>query len=124
MTADPIPDDIRELVLKNVDSVTQLEVLLFLRGQSGAGFDPASLAQRLFAPLPDMEAALARLQEDGFIKQERGTFAYDAPPALTEKVDRLAASYRQHLIPITNLIHSKRSAARTFSDAFRFRKGS
>jgi hypothetical protein len=122
MTSDPIPDDIRELVVKSIDSVAQLEALLFLRGLSGAGLDLGSLAQRLFAPEPEMEAALARLQRDGFIKQEHGVFHYDASPALSEKVDRLAATYRRHLIPITNLIHSKPSAARTFSDAFRFRK--
>lgn len=122
MTSDPIPDDIRELVVKSIDSVAQLEALLFLRGHSGPGFDLGSLAQRLFAPEQEMEAALARLQRDGFVKQERGLFRYDALPSLTEKVDRLAASYRQHLIPITDLIHSKPSAARTFSDAFRFRK--
>lgn len=123
MTASPIPDDIRELLLKSIDTVAQLEALLFLRSQSGAAFDVRSLAQRLFAPEPEIEAAMARLQRDGFVKEERGAYYYDAPPSLTEKVDRLAANYRQHLIPITNMIHSKPAAARTFSDAFRFRKG-
>ncbi len=123
MTADPIPDDIRELLLKSIDSIAQLEALLFLRGQSGAGFDVPSLAQRLFAPEPDIEAAMAGLLRNGFVAEERGAFRYDASPPLAEKVDRLAAIYRQHLIPITNMIHSKPTAARTFSDAFRFRKG-
>jgi predicted transcriptional regulator len=122
MTSDPLPDDIRELVVKSIDSVAQLEALLFLRDHSGLGFDVGSLARHLFAPEPTVEAALARLQSDGFIRQEQGTFRYGASPALNEKVDRLAACYRKHLVPITNLIHSKPSAARSFSDAFRFRK--
>jgi len=122
MTSDPIPDDIRELVVKSIDSVAQLEALLFLRGFGGLGLDLSALAQRLFAPDVEMEAALARLQRDGFVKEEHGKFRYDAPAVLTEKVDRLAVIYRRHLIPITNLIHSKPSAAWTFSDAFIFRK--
>ena len=122
MTSNPIPDDIREFVVKSIDSIAQLEALLFLRAHSAAGFDSASLARHLFAPEPAVEVALARLQRDGFVKQEHGVVRYDAEPALGEKVDRLAASYRQHLVPITNLIHSKPSAARNFSDAFRFRK--
>jgi hypothetical protein len=122
MTPDPVPDDIRELVVKSIDSVAQLEALLFLRDHSWLGFDVGSLARHLFAAEPVVEVALARLQSDGFIKQEKGMFRYDASPALNEKVDRLAASYRKHLVPITNLIHSKPGAARSFSDAFRFRK--
>jgi hypothetical protein len=122
MTSDSVPDDIRELVVKSIDSVAQLEALLFLRGHSEVGFDVGSLARELFAPEPAMDIALARLQRDGFIKQEQGLFRFDAGPALSEKVDRLAASYRRHLVPITNLIHSKPSAARSFSEAFRFRK--
>jgi hypothetical protein len=122
MTSDPIPDDIRELVVKNIDSVAQLEALLFLRAHSGSGFDVGSLARYLFASEPVVEMALARLQRDSFVSQEGGLFRYDATPVLHEKVDRLAASYRLHLVPITNLIHSKPSAARSFSDAFRFRR--
>jgi hypothetical protein len=122
MSSDPIPDEIRELVVKNIDSVAQLEALLFLRANDGAGFDVRSLAGHLFAPEPALEVALARLQRDGFVGQDHGLFRYDAAPALRHKVDRLAASYRAHLVPITNLIHSKPSAARSFSDAFRFRK--
>jgi hypothetical protein len=122
MTSDPIPDDIRELVVKSIDSVAQLEALLFLRAHLGAGFDVGSLARHLFAPEQAMEVALARLQRDSFVTLENGLFRYDASPALSEKVDRLAASYRQHLVPVTNLIHSKPSAARNFSDAFRFRR--
>lgn len=122
MTSEAIPEDIRELVIKSIDSVAQLEALLFLHAHSGAGFDKGALARHLFAPEPAIETALAKLQRDGFIKLEDGVFRYDASPALGEKVDRLAASYRRHLVPITNLIHSKPSAARNFSDAFRFRK--
>jgi predicted transcriptional regulator len=122
MAPDSLSDDIRELVVKCIDSVAQLEALLFLRDHSGLGFDVASLARHLFASESAVEVALARLQSDGFIKQEKGTFRYDASPELNEKVDRLAASYRKHLVPITNLIHSKPGAARSFSDAFRFRK--
>ena len=122
MSSDPIPDDIRELVVKSIDSVAQLEALLFLRELGGPGLELSALAQRLFAPEPEMAAAVAKLERDGFVTQDHATFRYEAPAVLAEKVDRLAAIYRRHLIPITNLIHSKPSAARTFSDAFKFRK--
>jgi hypothetical protein len=122
MNSDPIPDDIRELVVKSIDSVAQLEALLFLRAHPAAGFDVGALSRHLFAAEPAMEAALARLERDRFIKQENGLFRYDAEPSLSEKIDRLAASYRRHLVPITHLIHSKPNAARSFSDAFRFRR--
>ena len=95
MTSDPIPDDIRELVVKNIDSVAQLEALLFLRAHSGTGFDVGSLARHLFASEPVVEVALARLQRDSFVSQEGGLFRYDAPARKSRSLGgELSASSR------------------------------
>ncbi len=43
-------------------------------------------------------------------------------PERFQLVARLSEVYRRHLIPITNLIHSKPRRIREFADAFKLRK--
>lgn len=122
MSEEPLPDEVRDLVLRNLDSVAQLEALLFFRSRPDQEWDAISVAKRLYAPESEMATALASLCKDGFLKREGNLYCYAPPVDYQTQVDALAKAYAHHLIPITNLIHGKPRNIRAFSDAFKFRK--
>jgi hypothetical protein len=121
MSAELVPDDVRDLIQRHIDSIAQLEALLLLRTHSSESWTAASVAKRLYAPEGEIVRALVRLCADGFVKREDATYRYECAAEKRDSVDRLADAYSRHLIPVTNLIHAKPRNIRQFSDAFKFR---
>lgn len=68
-----------------------------------------------------MTGVLARLRADGLLTCRASLYRYE-PAEKAAMIDRLADLYARHLIPVTNLIHTKPRRIRAFADAFRFRK--
>ncbi len=132
MTDTVIPADVRQFLVTQIDSIAQLEGLLWLRAQDGKGWDAATVAGRLY--ITDSEAAvlLGRLAARDLLVVEEGAdmrhYAYrPATEALDAMVARIDDLYRRYLIPVTNLIHAKpkdrkNSRIEAFADAFRLRK--
>ena len=119
-----IPDDVREFLLKKIDSVAELEALLLLRKFAGENWTATELAKRLYVGESAAAELLVRLAVSGLCVAGDGFYRYQ--PSTEEQrqtVDRLAEAYARSLIPVTNLIHAKPSRIRQFADAFRFRKG-
>jgi hypothetical protein len=130
MAHDPIPEDIRRFVLTSIASVPHLEaLLLLLRAESGARWNVAQVAQRLYISEKLAANLLRDLCESGMTAgAEEGadhwTYRY-APtsPALQVLIDRLAELYSSHLLDITRLIHARLDRkAHQFADAFKWRK--
>lgn len=121
MSGEPVPDDVRDLILRHIDSVAQLEALLLLRAHPADAWTAGATASRLYAPEVEIVDALARLCSDGFLVRDQETYRYECSVEKRERVDRLAEAYSRHLIPVTNLIHAKPRNIRRFSDAFKFR---
>jgi len=122
MSHSSIPEDVQDFIRRYVDSIGQLEALLFLRAHPNASWDAVTVANQLYAPKEEIIRALAQLCADGFLTAEADSYRYHCSDQQREKVDRLAEAYARHLIPITNLIHAKPRRIREFSDAFRFKK--
>jgi hypothetical protein len=123
MADDLIPGDLRDFILRYIDSIAQLEALLLLRAHAGEEWDAKQTAARLYAGEPEVAEVLARLCADGLLCCNQGLYRY-APQSPEQQaiVERLAAAYARHLIPVTNMIHGKPRRIREFADAFRFRK--
>jgi len=118
-----IPADLRDFILRYIDSVAHLEALLLLRAEPGTDWDLSSTARRLYTTEKQAGEILAQLCAEGLLAGENGVYRYGSPSAETlAMIDRLADSYAKHLIPITNLIHGKPRRIRQFADAFKFRK--
>jgi hypothetical protein len=119
-----IPSDIRQFILNQIDSIAQLEALLLLRGSPDTWWEAARIAERLYIHVKDCGPVTTRLHSAGlFIREEteKGErFRYRPETGdLREMVDRLAYYYSNHLVPISNLVHSKpRSRIQEFSRAF------
>lgn len=122
MTDDVIPGEVREFILRHIDSVAQLEALLLLRAQPSENWTAALVAARLYTREEEIRKLLAYMCTDGLLSYTEGVYRYDCPAETKALVDRLAEVYRAHLIPVTNVIHTKPRRIREFSDAFKFRQ--
>jgi hypothetical protein len=123
MADEIISDDLREFILRYIDSIVQLEALLLLRAHPDVDWDVKTATARLYASEPEVGEILARLCGDGFLSCAEGRYRYSPQmPEEARMVDRLADAYAKHLIPVTNMIHAKPRRIREFADAFRFRK--
>jgi hypothetical protein len=124
MTDESIPADLREFILRYIDSVAHLEALLLLRANAETAWDIATIAQRLYTTEQQAAEVLAQLCADGLLTCENERHRYaDQTPENRALIERLAESYTKQLIPITNMIHGKPRRIRQFADAFKFRKG-
>jgi len=123
----PGPREINEFLLAHIDSIPQLEALLLVWNTKPKAWTVAELAPRLYIPGDVASFVLADLVRKGLLVAFTGdpeSFRYASE---SEQQDRLIAAveetYRRELVRITNLIHSKPSAAvREFARAFRFKR--
>ena len=121
--SEPIPDDVRKFISGNIDSVADLEALLLLRKEPGQRWTTETVSERLYVDAVTTADVLTRLAARGLCEHSDNAYRYQ--PANDEKrlmVDRLAETYRQYLIPVTNFIHAKPGRIQHFADAFRLRK--
>jgi hypothetical protein len=122
---DVIPPEVREFIIKHIDTVSELEALLILRGHPGEDWDIGRIAARVYTSEREIGQVLERFAAEGFVRRDGERYRYDArDPAIKRAIDELARFYASHLIPVTNMIHSKPRSMRSFSDAFRLRKDS
>jgi len=123
MVDDSIPEDVRDFILRHIDSVAQLEALLLLRANPQESWDVARAARRLYTDEQQIAEVLGRLAEDGFLTVTDATYRFECQtPEQQAMVDRTAEVYRRQLIPVTNMIHAKPRRIRQFADAFKFKK--
>jgi hypothetical protein len=119
-----LPESVAGFVLKNLDSVAELEGLLLVRSSPEEDWDVGVLARRLYITDAEANVVLTTLHRRGLMGRSGDIFRY--APASDERraeVDAVAAAYPRFLIPITNLIHGKpRASLRDFADAFRLRE--
>lgn len=123
MRGGTIPDDLRDFILRHIDSVTQLEGLLLIRANPAQRWDVGGVTRRLYAKESDVGAALTRLCAQGLLACRDDAYRYEPQSEqMRGLVDRLATTYARLLIPVTEMIHNKEHHIRDFADAFRFRK--
>jgi hypothetical protein len=120
---DLIPPTVREFIVRHIDSVSQLEALLIVHAHPEERWEVGRIASRVYTSDRELGAVLERFVAEGFLKREGDFYQYDAKdPAIDHTIDELALIYASHLIPVTNMIHSKPRNMRSFSDAFKLRK--
>lgn len=121
MTTTRIPDDVRRYIVAAIPSVPYLEALLLLRADPGRPWQPAGVASRLYVTEPDA-AALLRSPPTRAARPRplRGWSYAPSDAELRDLIDRVAAAYAAHLVPVTDMIHARPGRRdRQFADAFR-----
>ena len=120
---DVIPPDVREFIIRHIDSVSQLEALLILHAHPEESWEVGRIASRVYTPDRELGAVLERFTAEGFLKRDGDLYRYDdKDPVIDRRIEELARCYASHLILVTNMIHSKPRNMRSFSDAFKLRK--
>ena len=120
-----VPDDISHLLVANIESILQLEVLLLLRGHQDQKLSCETIAGRLYVGPLDIAGTLRKLVGRGLIvtkvRGEISVFQYNyTNQAVVQAVDRVADLYTKYLIPVTNFIHQRPpKSLQDFSDAFK-----
>jgi hypothetical protein len=128
MTDGEIPEDIKRFLLEKIDSIAQWEGLLLMQAAPEKTWNGQEIAQNLYISLKETTQLLADLEAREIIESIRGQtpVLYRYRPCTVELdmvIKRTAKLYRQSLISITNIIHSKsKSRVQEFADAFRIRK--
>jgi hypothetical protein len=118
-----IPDDLREFILRYFDSIAQLEALLLLRENPSEKWTAEQIAKRLYIDARQITAALSRLCEDGLLGSQDHVYYFECEDAgKRPMINRLAGIYARHIVPVTNIIHSKPPRIQEFADAFRIKK--
>lgn len=124
-----IPNDIERFILQHIDSVAELEGLLMFRAHPQQEWSTKAMARELYVDEAQAMALLAHLLEQGFliaINKDKTLMHYQYRPQsreLANMVNRIADLYRQYLVPVTAIIHSKsKTKIREFANAFRIRK--
>lgn len=119
-------DDVARFVRSSIDSVGQLEILLFLHEAKGEARSARQINDALRSSLSSVENRLGGLQNRGIVAAEgagserRYRFA-PTHEETTRCVDRLADLYHDYRGRIIDLIFSPRDQMRNFSDAFRIK---
>lgn len=119
-----ISDEVRNFILKYIDSVAQLEALLLIRANPQDMWDIPRLATRLYIGEAEASDILNRLCADGLLSANASFRFEGISPNIVALVSEVQIVYARQLIPVTNIIHAKPRRIRSFADAFRFRKGS
>jgi hypothetical protein len=127
MTEDVIPAELRRFILTSITSVPYLEAMLLLRAESEQEWTNVSLAKRLYLGENNAAELLAELQAAGVIALatvEPAAYKYQPhSEALRAMIDQVDNVYARHLVPVTQLIHSKAGKqSQHFADAFKLRK--
>jgi hypothetical protein len=120
---DIIPEDLRDFILRHIDSIAQLEALLLLRRKPEEFWTAEASAKRLYISEADAKNVLDRLCADGLLSCSENLYRFAGQSdEQCQMVERLADTYSRHLIQVTNLIHTKPRRLREFADAFKIRK--
>jgi hypothetical protein len=123
-----IPEDVKQFLLKHIDSIAQWEGLLSLRADPLKGWSKEELARILYVNDNESAHLLQQLTSKEFLIVEENApdkmYRYAPKKAEADAlIGRAAELYKKYLIPVTNLIHSKpKSRVQEFADAFKIRK--
>jgi hypothetical protein len=122
-----LPSDVQRFILQSIDSVPHLEALLLVWRQPGPSWTEKSLAHWLYVDASTARAIVQDLLQAGWIKRPADNpdvFGFDPSwdPA-GAFMRQLATTYRDQLVRVATLIHSKPPAAlRQFAKAFELKR--
>lgn len=113
------PETVVQLVFEYIDSVEQLEVLLFMRQNRESSYECSFISNELRSNPQSVLNRLHTLQKIGFVDERDGRFQY-APEneELDNVVAELADVYKVRPHKIFELIFSPLKKGRVFADAF------
>ncbi len=120
--SEPIPQEVRDFLLRTIASIAELEALLLMRREA-AHWSADALADRLYVSHAEAEHVLQVLMSLGALSRDAEGYRYHCTSSeLDSMVAKTAEVHARQLIAVTKLIHEHGRKIRRFADAFRFRR--
>jgi len=107
MATQYVPNDIRDFILKHIASVAQIEALLLIWSNPEKRWSVSHIATRIYAKETETAKALEGLCINGLLVRKDDAFGLNASDENVAMIGRLKEAYARHLIPVTDVIHSK-----------------
>ena len=123
----PLSEEIFRFLELHIESVYELELLLFLHRRRDVEWTAAAIGRQLQLSPDFVNAALRHLRERRLVESRDGSFLLGAENGdLTGLIDRLAEAYALYRVRIIAFIYSRESRGRPdpvrmFAEAFRLR---
>jgi DNA-binding transcriptional regulator GbsR (MarR family) len=113
-------EDVLRFIADRIDTVPEIEALLLLWEQRPVALTAQELASKLFISASNSTAVISALEQRKLVRRTGNRYAYDSAwEPHSAFMAQVASTYRDHLIRIATLIHSKAPrAVREFARAF------
>jgi hypothetical protein len=126
VTADDLPDEVRSLIARHLESMDQVDALLVLHQTPDRGWTAAEVADKLRVEPKGIVRALEHLDAAGLIARDAArAHAYRYAPdttVLARATQSLLDMYNRRPVTLIRAIYDRPpSAVRSFADAFRLR---
>jgi hypothetical protein len=120
---DPIPEEVKRFLVDYIDSIAELEIVLFLREHRNRSYFCSVLADHIYSTEELTADLLVKLVRKGLLTSDGvspASFSYKPHNQETTRLlDQLAEAYAKYLVPVTNLVHKKsRRNIESLSQAF------
>lgn len=122
-----IPDDVLRFIERRIDSVPHLETLLLLRDHPEVSWSDGAVAARVYVSREKARDILGDLSRNGLIGPARHSpelYSYSQGWDEVNVMEKVAETYRHHLIGLSRIIHEKAGSAavQDFARAFQFKR--
>jgi len=120
-----ISNDVMDFINRRISSVPHLEALLLLWEKPSVAWTEEEISKRVYVSHDKARVILQDMARHGLIvavAEPPGAYRYEQGWDEAQLMHRVAATYRQHLVYVSNLIHSNATsnAVQEFARAFNF----
>lgn len=120
MAHSDIPKNVRQLIVRHIDSVQQVEILALLRGEPDREWPVADVSRALHIAPSACSAWLDAFAAAGLVDATGAGYRH---ATRSRDADDLVDCYSRRRLAVIDSIYNKPSTAiQSFSDAFRIRK--
>ena len=123
MAENDIPDSIKGFLFRHIDSVEQLEILLFLSNDTSKKWTAETLSRELRSNLNSIRQRLSSLETQGLVEASADSPAQYSLVEMSEEtrnlIHELREIYRLKRHRVLELLFSSARKAKDFADAFR-----
>jgi hypothetical protein len=120
MAHSEIPNNVRQLIVRHIDSIQQVEILAFLREHPEREWTSAEICRSLHIAPESCGRWLELFAKARLVDATETGFKHSSS---TSGADELVECYSRRRLAVIDSIYNKPSSAiQSFSDAFRVRK--
>jgi predicted transcriptional regulator len=121
------PEEVLRFIERRIASVPHLEALLLLWENPGVSWADTDVATRVYIGREHAQIVLQELAQSGLIAatgDSPGRYSYNPEWDEEQLMEKVATTYRRHLVHVASLIHAKAGskAVRDFARAFQMKR--